>query len=310
MLQRLAQALFPARFAAADDRSFGLFGQRGLPELLRRRRWREVEQVLLAAQPDELSLLLDELCLTDRYTLHLRAYLQATDSELGRLVQGVYDTHRAWEARTSNWAAEVTEAQADGFVHYLLAAHRSLSAEYAAPGLQLEALARRIRVEMGLNELPEAHKTFAAAVSLHPDHVLTYLNYFKALSPRWLGSRDELLELITFAENPDTRQLLRLVFLVEMFSDLQQEDELTAATELRRQHAATLEEALQSPLPPLSSTMKSIYAHNYWACLCSILNRDEPRRAALRQLGTRFTPYPWAYFGAKTPAQIRALQLG
>ncbi|RTQ47102.1 hypothetical protein EJV47_19590 [Hymenobacter gummosus] len=306
------KSIFRALFVEAglSDLSFGLFHRLKLPALMRQRRWPEFEQALLGVSPDELSTLLDELCLTNRHHPQVLTYLQTADSELSRLVAGVYHTHTAWERRSSYQASELTQSQVNGFFEHLEQAHRALCHDFSAPKLQVEALARRIRVEMGLSEKQEAHKSFAAAVSLQPGHLLAYLNHFKLLLPKWLGSEPEVRELLDFADDADTRQLLRLMYLVEMYTDLYYDDPKNAGRQLQQQYAADIEAALAAPRPIANGSVKAVYAANYLACLYDILGRRKDRQQLIQQLGNRFTVHPWAYFDVRGRRQIEALNLG
>ncbi|GAB3576084.1 hypothetical protein [Hymenobacter daeguensis] len=296
------RSLFSKSATAGPDLSFGLLAGSGAENLLRQQQWESFETLVAGLSTEDLTRLLDGLCVTADYAPLLARYLAAGNSALRHLVAGVHDTFLAWEARSGAAAQYVTEGQARGFEHYLGLAHEHLNRPFATATLQAEAYARLIRVLMGLSEPQEGQQAFYACRELVPDHQLGHLNYFKLAAPRWFGDADVLAEFVDEVEAPGLRQLLQANFLVERYSDFEGENRLTAKGQLRREYSARIDELLPALRPMTGPSLLAIYFNNYAGGLHHALGNTAERNQFLHELNGHITPYPWAYFGLETAA--------
>ena len=307
-ISQFFRALFSHSTAPnTTDLSFGLLEQTAVKLLLRQKQWAQLEARVAQLSEEELTRLLDGLCLTDRYTLPLSQYLQAGTSDLRRLVAGIQQSFLAWQARGMGGGSSLTEKQIQGFLQHLHKAQEYLSHTFSSPQLQAEAYARLIRVEMGLSAADAAQQAFYACRELAPHHLLGHMHYFKLASPRWLGDQEILAEFVDEAPTAELHGLLQANFLVEMYSDLYNENTLTAKQELLQAHQNRINQLLPGTAPLDNNTLLAIYYNNYFACLNHILGYSDVRNAFLAALEGHITFYPWAYFGLDTPAAVQKL---
>ncbi|WP_345236485.1 hypothetical protein [Hymenobacter saemangeumensis] len=287
-------ALFAKKY---PDYSYGLIDRLGVDAMLRQQRWEALEATVMGLDSEDLTRLLDGLCLTDKYEDALRSYLAASSSEVRQLVAGAYHLYLAWARRTGSYGAALTEKQIEGFLHFLHEANNDFSRNFSTPVLEAESFARLVRVYMGFSEVEAAESSFANAVHLVPTHLLAHLNYFRTSTPRWLGSAEALHDYVSQVEDDRLRRLLQLMFLIEMYSDLQNENRSTATATFREQHGELISEVLGATALPADDSLLTIYTRNYLACLYRILGQSQQEAALKKQLEGRRTSHPWIYFG-------------
>ncbi|GAB2854084.1 tetratricopeptide repeat protein [Hymenobacter ruber] len=302
------RSLFSKSATAGSDVSFGLIANTGVEAMLQQRQWTLFEATLDALSTEDLTRLLDGLCLTPRYATVLQQYQSSGDSDLRHLTAGVHDTFLAWESRGKAAAKYVTEGQVKGFEHYLAQANQHLSRAFATSRFQAEAYARLIRVLMGMSEPQEAQQAFHDCIELVPDHLLGHMNYFKLAAPRWFGDAEVLAEFADGAPQPELRRLLQANFLVERYSDFGYEEQIGSAKDaLHKEYQDRIDQLLPELKSIAAASLLAIYFNNYAACLYHVLGQSEERNLFLRELGSKITYYPWAYFGFETPAAVQKL---
>lgn len=301
-------------FTSSDttrDLSFGLLNARQIVPLVKAGKWGQIEQLALALTSDELSRLLDGICLTDQFNKQILPLGKQKEQEFARLVLGAWYLYQAWQARSGLLAKEVSKSQMEGFEHYMRLARVLLGGTFATPAFLCEARARLVRVEMGLNEPDRAMTAFHQSVAVDARKFWAYHHVFKLASPKWLGSEDELVDYIQSVEDGALRHTLWLMFLVEMYSDADLEGEVSALNRWYPAYESLLKEVLAQPQLPVDNTLVSIYANNNLAYLYHLAGEREKRNATLTALNGHFPPYPWDYFGidASSAVVMKAFQL-
>jgi len=269
--------------------------------MLEQKKWQAFEEVAIGLAPDELTRLLDGLCLSDYYAPLLEQYQKSGTSELRRLVAAVHATFRAWEARSGAYARELSQPQIDGFSHYLGQAHAQLVQSFATPSLQAQAAARLVRVAMGLSDPELAQAAYEQCVALQPTSLLAHIFYFNVLTPKWFGDEDVLEDFVDNVSDPNLRDLLQAMYLVELQSIMDEETTI-AKQEMQNRNQHRIDKLLAKK-PRLEDTLPSIYFNNYIACLSENLGQTAIRNQFLQTLENRITIYPWAYFGL-TPQAV------
>lgn len=274
--------------------------------MLEQKQWQAFEKVVAELAPDELTRLLDGLCLSEYYAPLLEQYQKSGTSELRRLIAAVQATFRAWEARSGAYARELSQQQIDGFSHYLGQAHAQLVQPFADPGLQAQAAARLVRVAMGLGEPELAQAAYEQCIAMQPTNLLAHIFYFNVLTPKWFGDEEVLEDFVNAASDPNLRDLLQAMYLVELQSIL---DESTAIAkqEMQNSNQRRITDLL-AKRPRIDDSLPSVYFNNYLACLSENLGQTAIRNQFLQTLENRITIYPWAYFGL-TPQAVRKLSL-
>lgn len=294
-------SLFSPRKSYERDLSFFSSPQKEVVQsLIRQRNWDALADAAAVMSSDELSRLLDGICLTDRNDKEIAALAQTSESEFARLVLGAWYLYRAWQARTGQWAENLSKTEMEGFEHYLLLARLQLGGSFATDAYRCEARARLVRVEMGLSEPARALAAFHQSVALDAKKFWAHHHAFKLLSPKWLGDEETLVAYIQSVEEDAVRHTLWLMFLVEMYSDADLEEEATAQSRWYGRYENLVREVLQQPTLPIETNLTSIYANNHLAYLYHVLGEQEKRNALLDALAGRFPPYPWAYFGIES----------
>lgn len=294
----------PGPAAPLNDLSFGLIDKLGIKPLLEQKQWPAFEKLAIELPPDELTRLLDGLCLSEYYAPLLAQYQQSGDSEMRRLVAAVYATFRAWEARSGAYARELSRQQVDGFTHYLTQAHAHLAPPFTELGLQAQASARLVRVAMGLSEPELAQAAYEQCVALQPRHLLAHLFYFNVLTPKWFGDEEVLEDFVTTASGAALRDLLQAMYLVEL-QFIVEDSTATAKAHFKNANQRRITDLLAAE-PPAEDSLYAIYFNNYLACLSHNLKEMARRDQFLQALGSRVTTYPWAYFGL-APKAVRKL---
>jgi hypothetical protein len=298
------RALFTGSGPAAvtNDLSFGLIDALAVKPMLEQKQWQAFEKVAIELASDELTRLLDGLCLSDYYAPLLERYQKSGTSELRRLVAAVHATFRAWEARSGAYARELSQQQIDGFSHYLGQAHAQLMQPFATPVLQAQAAARLVRVAMGLGDPELARAAYEQCVAMQPTNLLAHIFYFNVLTPKWFGDEETLEDFVDEASDPNLHSLLQAMYLVEL-QFIVDEETTIVKQEMRSKNQHRINELLTKN-PRIDDTLPSIYFNNYVACLSENLEQTAIRNQFLQALGNRITIYPWAYFGL-TPQAVR-----
>ncbi|MCR5888429.1 hypothetical protein LRS06_11755 [Hymenobacter sp. J193] len=297
--------------SVTNDLSFGLLEARNVVPLVQMEKWDQVEQLALGLESDELSRLLDGICLTAKFNQQIRAFGRQENREFARLVLGAWYLYQAWQARSGQWAENLSKSQIEGFTHYLLLARLLLGGSFSTSAFLCEARARLVRVEMGLNEPDRAMTAFHQSLAIDTQKFWAYHHVFKLASPKWLGSEDKLVEYIKSVEERAIRHTLWLMFLVEMYSDAETEGKATALERWYTTYGEMSKEVLAQPQLPVNNTLVSIYANNNLAYLYHLIGEREKRNAVLVALNGCLPPYPWAYFGVEAGSKVsmRAFRL-
>ena len=278
-----------------NDLSFGLIEVQAIKPMLEQKQWQAFEKVATELAPDDLTRLLDGLCLSDYYAPLLEQYQKSGTSELRRLVAAVHATFRAWQARSGAYARELSQQQIDGFSYFLGQAHSQLVKPFAAPNLQAQAAARLVRVAMGLSDPELADAAYKQCVALNPAHLQAHLFYFNVLTPKWFGSEDALEDFVAATADSPLHDLLQAMYVAELWCEVVDSTDI-AKENFRSENAHRISELLAKQ-PVGDDLLYAIYLNNYLACLHHELGSAVILNQFLQILGTRITAYPWASFG-------------
>jgi hypothetical protein len=306
MLQFVRQ-LF-SRSKPETDWSFGLIKELNIEALLAKNQWTAFEEAATHLSADDLTRLLDGLCLTKRYILQLKQYWAAGESELRTLSTGAHTLFLAWEARGSLVASATNEQQADGFIHYLNRAYDLLNQQFDRPAWQAEAAARLVRVGMGMSEIELAQGAFDLCTELAPTHLMGHFNYTRAVSPWWHEGTADLTAFVDSITEPTLHHLFQIIYLNEIHSFLSYEKNSDAATKiLRQEYGPRLDAVLAGPQQATGSSLAAVYFNNCLASLHHILGNKAARNQLITTLGANITVYPWSYFGLTTADAVQRL---
>ena len=293
------------------DQSCGLIKKLSLENDINNANWGVIEKKIMDLSADEMSRALDGICTTEKFHPHIESYLKTESTEFQNVLAGVYYTIMAWKARSGSWAKEVGEDQWRGFFEYLEEAHESLKRPFQSKKLKLEGTARLIRVYLGLSEKEEAYQAFKACQELSLNHFVSHISYCRVLVPRWLGSEEELLSFADSVVDSKLKLLINLMALVDLHSDLNNEDEDSALQRFRSEHGERIQNNLQQASNISSDdNIVSITTRNYLAYLYNVLEMKKDRNRMLNTLKGKITAQPWGYAGVRSERDLKLFKLG
>ena len=284
-------------FPKPVDESFGLLENLGIEERIKQNDWLSVEGKLSQLTHNEFSKAMAELCSGKILMEEIEAFIQSTESEFRNLIAGCYYKRVAYVKRGYGWSRDLSEDQVDGMYEYLEKATTELTKEYENKVYRAEADGRMIGVLLNTGEKEEAAYYLNIVTSIYSDHWLCHYRYFRITVPRWGGSNEEMYAYIENTSDLSIKNMLRVLSIVEMYSDLTYEDEDNALRFLKEDHQELIDEALQQKYDFDGESITNIYTLNYLAMLYNILGMHKDRDILLKKLEGKFTMHPWAYFG-------------
>lgn len=175
------------------DLSLGLPAVPQLAAQLEARQFEQFEQTFARLTVDERFVALSALAQRDFPKESLDTWVASSTSFIAPLFKGTAVLYRAWQVRGGRVAAEVSVETFDAFEAlleqswgYLITAHRRAENEP-------EPLTRLIPVAMGLGVSRETlDDIFASYKKTGVPHLGATMYMVEAVSPKWLGSRDQV----------------------------------------------------------------------------------------------------------------------
>ena len=175
------------------DLSLGLPAVPHLAAQLEARQFDQLEQTFAQLTVDERFVALSALAQRDFPNDALDAWVSSSNSFIAPLFKGTSVLYRAWQVRGGRASAEVPVETFDAFEAllqqswgYLIVAHRRAEHEP-------EPLTRLIPVAMGLGVSRETlDDIFASYKKTGVPHLGATMYMVEAMSPKWLGSSDEV----------------------------------------------------------------------------------------------------------------------
>lgn len=302
-------AILYARFFPGKpaDYSFGMIEKMGILKDLQAKNWEALESKIIPLQGEDMTRFVDGLIFSNRYEAYVNQYLKASSSEVSILLKGCREIALAWKSRSAKLAQYVKNEQWKGFFEYLEGAWETLNHSFSAKNLQLEAYSRLIQVTMGYSDKEQMQEIFYSCMQADPTYVGAHLNYFKALTPKWLGSQKELKAYAFGEKDPALSTLLRLMFLTEMYAEMdgEYEDEAGKKSTFNQWYGNLASELFGELEIPTGEGHLSIHAKNHLAYLCHILRMKKRRDKLFSELGDRIAMFPWAYEGISTARDLR-----
>jgi len=295
------------------EESFGLIQKLGLEALINAGDWKAVEKKVLQLPADDITRVMNGLCKQENLIPKVEQYLQTTPSEFQDVLAGNFHIIRGWKIRSGSWAKEVGDDQWEGFYEQLNLAAERLTRSYDNEALFLEGNARLIQMNMGGGEKEDCIKAYNRCQELDPNHYLANIAMHRALTPRWGGSIEEMVEFGNSIKNDHLRGLIQLSNLVEIYSDMnyeneEEEEELTKQR-FQRKHANYINKVMNNLSIPTGDSMLAIDFKNHMACVSSLLGRKKERNDYLKALNGNTTYRPWCYFGMHNARDVKLYKM-
>ncbi|MFK7935378.1 MAG: hypothetical protein AB8G22_17825 [Saprospiraceae bacterium] len=292
--------------------AFGLPQVQQVRQLLATRNYAAIQSLYESLKNDERSLLVEGVAHhEDTIEQVLAWHRQEEESWLANLFAGVAYTFIAWRERTAQYAEYLTDEQIEGFSDNILAAKRLLTIASRMQPDEAEIYARLIRVNMGVSEKEEAEECFETLVSLDPNHLMGHMNMVRLLAPKWLGSMEEMRDFAYQFQHPqkdDLRYTVYLIFLVENFLALVDQDVYTAEKIFKKAYKKTVKTTYTQFDVPNIPSLERYHLHNYFSYVLYLLDENKSRDQEIDLVGEHLTYIPWAYaevFGQKNLKMIK-----
>ncbi len=140
--------------------------------------------------------------LIDLFLKHTNKITQA-DPWLINTCRGYSEVTKAWKARSSRWARDVTKTGWQGFYQHLKLAEEYLNSAWNSNPERPEAPTKMITVIMGKGRSRDQLDVlwFNRAVSAQADYLSAYYSLLWARNPRWGGSYKQMLQIGNAALN-------------------------------------------------------------------------------------------------------------
>ena len=290
--------------------AFGLPQVNMVKHLLKNHQYDAIIDIYNALKNDERTLLLDGISLQENtIDLVFQWYEKQSEDWLANLFVGVAYTFVAWKERSSRDAKYVSRSQFRGFRENLIEANNCLSKSIALKADEAETYARLIRVNMGLSNKEAAQNHFQTLCTLDAYHLGGHMFMANLLAPKWLGSFEEMknfAEQFCPAQNNDLRYVVFLMFAVQNFVDLCDENEYTAEKIFIKEYKKRiLQDYSQFDISKISS-LQRYHLHNYFSYLFLMLGKNKLRNKEIDLIGDHVSFFPWAYYEVMG---VRDLQL-
>ena len=175
------------------DVSLGLPQMALLASSFESRKFDVFEESFTRLAPDERFVALSALAQGDLSTDTLDEWGSQSSTSIAPLFKGSFLTYQAWEARGGARGAEVPEDAADEFISLLHQSWELLLTAYRMDESEPEPITRLIPVAMGLGVSRDTlDDIFNAYKATGVQHLGAAMYMIDAVSPKWLGSRDEV----------------------------------------------------------------------------------------------------------------------
>jgi len=290
--------MFPGK---PKERSLGLVDRLQLAPLIQSGNWKEVENIIMDLPSSELSRVMDGICMSGVFDPQLESYAQTLNTDFHNMIVGYYYIYCAWESRSGRRAEFVGEDQWEGFYKYLNLANHFLNEEYMDEKMQLQAWSDLITVQMGFSEREMADETFEKCMAIDPNSVNAHMTYFSVITPKWLGSRDEMKEHVKSDRwSKEISTVLQLKYYVELYKEYyfnEIDDEDVAKRRFKADYGKECVTLLQNISIPTEENLLSLTSKNHLCYLYIILNNNKGRNRLMKELKGKYQAQPWGYFG-------------
>ncbi len=292
------------------DQSYGLLEKTQIAADVANGNWASMESKIEKLSGDDLTKVIDGLTQIDKDYSKILDYVNAHDSEVQRVIAGALYTQIAWLVRSGKRAVDITDDQALGFLNYLDKAELFLINEFKNPALQIEGLARRVRVYLGMGEEFQALEAFKECTALAPNQTLAHIAYLIVVTPKWMGNREEMMDFANSPKDPQVRTLTRLMAAVEIYSDYHFDDMESAKVVFQSREQELCKKVLGNLQIAEDDSLLAIHTRNYLACLYNALGYTKKRNEVINQLKGQVTSRPWVYFGVQSERDLFLYKLG
>ncbi len=295
------------------NRSFDFPVVLKVEELIKQRKFAQVSEIYSSLKNDEKTLLLDSICLRDDFIYLIQEWHDIDEhNHASSLFAATANTFLAWKIRSGKRAKQVNNEQFEGFWKKLdLAKHQIYTSLKSHPDCS-ESYARLIRIHMGLEEKEEMLRCFDKLISLDPTHFGGHMFMCNALTPKWLGSFEELEEFTKSRMNQDDHGLLivlYLIYVMEMYHELEDVNPTKASEVLMKDYRNSVVEIYEELDIKAIPSYQRYYLSNYFSYLFYLMDDYKQLNKEIDYIGKNISFYPWAFRGVEGYRDLKLIGL-
>ena len=238
----------------------------------------------------------------------LDEWVAKSESFVAPLFKGTALTYQAWEARGGSVAADVPDEAFEKFFSILDQSWEHLMAAHRMAASEPEPLTRLIPVAMGLNVSRDTlDNIFATFKATGVPHLGATMYMVEAVSPKWLGSSDEVFAFARAHAASFPYQVAGIVLAhVEHWVYENKIRGLKSSEDyfMRRTVQQEIRECWQQETDMATRSDYFRFAALNLYAFCFVMMQDDALVTdALNLIGNRCTPKPWEY-ASRDPAWL------
>jgi len=281
--------------------SFGFTQVKQASTWLFQQKYDVITECFHSLNSDQKTALVEGLCMTEKFAHPIQMWVEKQPSNaLSHLFNGALFTHKAWVSRTGLRAKYVTQKQANGFFQNLELAYEYLQTAIKLDASEAESYARTIRVLMGFSQPIELlYEYFHALQEIEPQHLYGHMYMLNALSEKWLGSNEQMMEFVEQVKpnipNGSLLHLLTPMAHVEVW--LNHHKENIENNYFRRDYVQqSIYKAYQLWIEGETTTsVLEPILHNYFCFVFYWMGNHSLAENERKSFGEYMSFYPWGY---------------
>ncbi len=289
------------RITVKNERNvaFGFPKVQEFGNLLKERKYEDIEEMFENLETDEVSLLLDGLGMADTHLKEIFEWQSLEpDSYISNLFAGVASTFVAWEIRSGERAEYVGEEQFEGFWNKLEEGKEDLFKSISINGNNPEAYARLITIYMGLEEKENGLECFDMLMEKDSNHLRGHMALATFLAPKWFGSFEEMEQFALSSIENDKSELLHVIYLMyvmECYHEAEDSSEPKAKKMIKNKFRAKVKSLYDQVEITGIKSLQRYYLHNYYSYVFHLMDERSLRNREIDVIEKNISGLPWAF---------------
>jgi len=274
------------------DYSLGLKVAEESQRLVKSKNYNKVEEIVKSQNLNDTTQIIDHLALSLKEN-ELLEWNKLNESDLSKLVLGVFYLHLAWIARSHKLAKNVSSKKAEDFYDYLQLSEITFESISKNSIHKPELESRKIRLYMSLGDDSLASEYFYNISKNHPDFIWPFIHYSELIQPKW-GGDIETLE--NFYENlPDNFLInsiveLKLILDSTIMSDNYFKKYNDNINDFARKKVTKIDAELTSDN---TNSIHKYILYNYMESVSENLKLKDLRKKYQKLMDNNYTIYPY-----------------
>ena len=207
------------RFIKGSDITFGNKAIASIINYLNTKNYTKAENAIQQLNPDDFTATLDAIGLKVATDSLKKWEENTTNPELVQLGLGVHYLHKAWIARSHEYASNVSQKKAENFYDLLAIAEDYFSLISKESPYAMEKYSRMIRLTMSQDGYTsEATTYFDLAAENNKDFFYPYIHLAEVLQPKWGGNQQLITDFInTLPDHFLIKNTVKLKLLLDSY---------------------------------------------------------------------------------------------